>query len=120
MAGVIRWVIAALGIGILLLLAYGIFCAFYHAPFLLIPVAVIAACAAFNHFMTTKVQNEKVKKCYSFFVSFLQISLGLLIIGSFIYSAFFNYSEEIFAFFREHKKAILCIGVVLFMAYLDR
>ena len=44
----------------------------------------------------------------------------ILIIGGFIDSAFFNYSEEIFAFFREHKKAILCIGVVLFMAYLDR
>ena len=76
--------------------------------------------ALFHDFMTKKVKNEKVVKTYTSFVTFLQISLGLLIIGSFIYSAFFNYSEEIFAFFREHKKAILCIGVVLFVAYLDR
>ena len=74
----------------------------------------------FHEFMTKKVKNEKVVKTYTSFVTFLQISWGLLIIGGFIYSAFFNYSEEIFAFFREHKKEILCIGVVLFVSYLDR
>ena len=82
--------------------------------------AALLMIALFHEFMTKKVKNKKVVKTYTSFVTFLQISLGLLIIGSFIYSAFFNYSEEIFAFFREHKKAILCIGVVLFMAYLDR
>lgn len=82
--------------------------------------AVFLVLFFFHEFMTKKVKNEKVVKTYTSFVIFLQISLGLLIIGSFIYSAFFNYSEEIFAFFREHKKAILCVGVVLLIAYLDR
>jgi integral membrane sensor domain MASE1 len=87
---------------------------------LLIICAVLLVLALFHDFMKTKVKNEKIVKAYTCFVTFLEISWGILIIGAFVSSAFLNYSEEIFAFLSEHKKEILCVGVVLLVAYLDR